>query len=47
MLTNNGRCAHEIKARIAMAKATVNRKKKFFTRKLDLKFRKRLLKCYI
>jgi hypothetical protein len=38
----------EIKSRIAMAKAAFNKKKKtLFTSKLDLKFRKKLVKCDI
>jgi hypothetical protein len=39
---------HEIiKARIAMAKAALNKKKILFTSKLDLELRKKLVKCYI
>ena len=30
-----------------MAKATFNKKKTLFTSKLDLNFRKKLVKCYI
>ena len=47
MLTNDGRCTCEIKSRIAMAKATFNRKKTLFTSKLDLNLRKKLVKWYI
>jgi hypothetical protein len=47
MITNNVRCTHEIKFRIAMAKAAFNRKKTLFTRKLDLNLGKKLVKCYI
>jgi hypothetical protein len=48
MITNDARCTREIKARIAMAKAAFNRKKKtLFTRKLNLELRKKLVKCYI
>jgi len=53
MLTNDGRCACEIKSSIAMAKAAFNKKKKkkkkktLFTSKLDLNLRKKLIKCYI
>jgi hypothetical protein len=36
MITNDARCTHETKFRIAMAKAAVNKKKDIFTRKLDL-----------
>jgi ABC-type polysaccharide/polyol phosphate transport system ATPase subunit len=35
MIKYDARCAQEIKARIAMAKAAFNRKKILFTRKLD------------
>ena len=47
MLTNNGRCTCEIKSRIAMAKAALNKKRALFTNTLDLKFRKELVKCNI
>ena len=47
ILTNDGRCTCEIKRRIVMAKAAFNKKKKLFTSKLDLNFRKKLVKCYI
>jgi len=46
-LTNNGRCTREIKSRIVMAKAAFSKKKTLFTSKLDLNFRKKLIKCYI
>ena len=46
MLTEDGRCTCEIKSRIAMAKAAFN-KKNLFTRKLDLNFRKKLVKYYV
>ena len=46
-LTNNGRCACEIKSRIAMAKAAFNKKRALFTGTLDLKLRTKLVKCYI
>jgi hypothetical protein len=36
MITNDIRCAQEIKARIAMAKAAFNKTKALFTSKLDL-----------
>jgi hypothetical protein len=35
MLTNDGRCTCEIKSRIAMAKAALNKKKNLFTSTLD------------
>jgi hypothetical protein len=47
MLTNDGRCACEIKSRIAMAKAAFNKKRALFTSTLDLKLWKKLIKCYI
>jgi len=47
ILTNDGRCTCEIKCRIAMAKATFNKKRALFTSALDLELRKKLLKCYI
>jgi hypothetical protein len=47
MITKDARCTREIKSRIAMAKAPVNKKKTLFTRKLDLHLRKKLVKCYI
>jgi hypothetical protein len=37
MITNDARCASEIKFRIAMAKTAFNRKTTVFTNKLDLK----------
>jgi hypothetical protein len=45
--TNDGRCTCEIKSRIAMAKAVFNKKRAVFTNTLDLKLRKKLVKCYI
>jgi len=47
MLRNDGRCTHEIKSRIAMTKATFNKKRVLFTSTLNLKLRKKLVKCYI
>jgi hypothetical protein len=43
MITNDARCTHEIKSRIAMAKAALN-KTTPFTRRLDLNLRKKLTK---
>jgi hypothetical protein len=40
MITNDARCALEIKFRIAMAKAELNRKKTLFSSKLNLEIRK-------
>ena len=45
--TNDVRCICEIKSRIAMAKAAFNKKRALFTSMLDLKLRKKLVKCYI
>jgi len=47
MLTNDGKCTCEIKSRIAMAKAAFNKKRAPFTSTLDLKLRKKPVKCYI
>jgi hypothetical protein len=47
ILTNDVRCTCEIKCRIAMAKAAFNKKRALFTSTLDLKLRKRLVKCYV
>ena len=47
LLTIDGRCTCEITSRIAMAKAAFNEKKTFFTSKLDINLRKKLVKCYI
>ena len=47
VLTDDGSCTCEIKSRIAMAKAAFNKKKNFFTSKLDLNLRKKLVKCYV
>jgi hypothetical protein len=47
MLTNGGICTCEIKSNIAMAKAAYNKKAALFTSKMDLEWRKKLVKCYI
>jgi hypothetical protein len=47
MITNDARYTHEIKSRIAMAKAAFKRNTTLFTRKLDLNLRKKLVKYYI
>jgi hypothetical protein len=47
MLTSDGRCTCEIKSRIAMAKVAFNTKRALFTSTLDLKLRKKPVKCYI
>jgi hypothetical protein len=46
MITNDARCARDIKSRIATAKAAFSRKKTLFRRKLDLNLRKKLVKFY-
>jgi len=38
---------HVIKCRISIAKAAFGKKMTFFTRKLNLNLRKKLVKCYI
>ena len=47
MLTNDGRCTCETKSRISMAKVAFNKKRALFTSTLDLKLKKKLVKCYI
>ena len=47
ILTNVGRCTCEIKCRIVMARAALNKKRTLFTSTLDLELRKKLVKCYI
>ena len=47
MLTNDEICTCEIKSRIAIAKAAFSTKKTLITSTLDLKLRKKLVKCYI
>ena len=47
VLTEDGRCACEIKSRIAMAKAAFSKKKNLFTSKLVVNLRKKLIKCYV
>ena len=47
MLTNDGRCTCEINSRTVMAKAASNKKRALFTGTLDLKLRKKLVKCCI
>jgi len=44
LITNDARCIHEIKSRIAIAKATLNKLKALFTSKLDLKFKEENIK---
>jgi len=47
MLTNDRRRTCEIKSRFAMVKAAFDKKRALFTSTLDLKLRKKLVKCYI
>ena len=47
ILTNDGRCTCEIKCSVAMAKVAFNKKRSRFTSTVDLKLRKKLVKCYI
>jgi hypothetical protein len=47
ILTNDGRCTSEIKCIITMAKAAFNKKRALFSSTLDLKLRKKLVKCYV
>jgi hypothetical protein len=47
MITNDSSCTCDINSRIAMAKQRSTRRRLFFTRKLDLNLRKKLVKCYM
>jgi hypothetical protein len=47
VLTNYGGSTCQIKCRIALAKAAFSKKRTLFTSTLDLKLRKKLVKCYI
>jgi len=47
MLTNDGRCTCEIKCRVAMVKAAFNKKRALCISTMDVKLRKKLVKCYI
>jgi len=47
LITNDARCTCEIKCRIAVAKAALNKKKALFTSNSDLNLRKKLEKYYI
>jgi hypothetical protein len=46
-ITNDAKCTREMKSRIAMAKAALNKNKVLFNSKWDLNLRKKLVKCYI
>jgi len=45
--TNDAKYTREIKSKIAMGKAALNKNKVFSPNKLDLNLRQKLLKCYI
>jgi hypothetical protein len=47
MMTYDAKCTLEIKSRIVMAKEAFNKKKAYFTSKVDLHLRKIPVKCYI
>jgi hypothetical protein len=47
ILTTDGRCTCEIKSRIVMTKAALNKKRTLSTSKIDLELWKKLVKCYI
>jgi hypothetical protein len=47
MITSYVRWKHEIKSRIAMAKAALNKETTLFNTKLDLNLRNKVQKCYI
>ena len=47
VLTYDGISMCEIKSRLAVAKASFNKKKTLFARTLDLKLGKKIVKCYI
>jgi len=47
LITNDARSTCEIKCRIAVAKAALNKKKAVFTSNFDLNLRKKLQECYI
>jgi len=47
MISNYAKCRREIKPRIVMATAAVNKRKAPVTSKLDVNLREKLVKCYI
>jgi hypothetical protein len=47
VITRDGYCTREIKKKIAMAKEAFNRKISFLTNKLNVKLRKKLVRCYV
>jgi hypothetical protein len=46
LITSDARCKCELKYNTAMEKAAFNKKKILFMKELDLKLRKKLMKCY-
>jgi hypothetical protein len=46
MITSDARRTRELKSRIAMTKAALDKNKTLCTSKLDLNLRKKLVKCY-
>jgi hypothetical protein len=47
VLTKDGYCTREIKIRISMTREAFNRKISLLTRKLNIEFRKKLVRCYV
>jgi hypothetical protein len=47
MTTKDSRCTHEIKSRIFMEKAAINKKKHSLHQKTGLNLRHKLMKCYV
>ena len=47
VITNDAGCRREIKSRINMATVAFNKNNKFFTIKLDLNLKKKVVQCYI
>ena len=47
VLTRDGYCAREIKMRIVIAKEAFNRKMPLLTSKLNIEFKKKLVRCYV
>jgi hypothetical protein len=47
VLTRDGYCTWEIKMRIALAKEAFNRKMSLLTNKLNIYFRKKLVRCSV
>jgi hypothetical protein len=45
MITNDARGTHEIEFKVAIAKATFNKKRNLFSRKMELNVREKLATC--